>query len=251
LVLGLLAGTLLCSNAVGAEGTSPTVVFDEGHGQRFLVGEEGELDLSGLGKIISEAGGRTESARGPLTAEILRGAHALVISGPFAPLTTEEMLAVRRFVHDGGRVSVMLHIAPTAVDLLRMMGTTPSNGVVNEAEGVIGANPLDFTVTRLGAHPLTQGIESFNVYGAWAVMATGNHARVIAGASPRAWLDTDRDRSRGDGEPSQAYGIVVAGGIGRGEFVVFGDDAIFQNRFLQGGNLALAKNLAGWLLSKP
>ena len=74
LVLGLITAALLCSSATGAEGTSRIVLFDEGHGQRFLVGQEGELDLSGLGKMISEARGRTEAVRDPLTAEVLSGA---------------------------------------------------------------------------------------------------------------------------------------------------------------------------------
>jgi hypothetical protein len=30
--------------------------------------------------------------------------------------------------------------------------------------------------------------------------------------------------------------------------VVFGDDALFQNRYLAGGNLPLADNLARWML---
>jgi hypothetical protein len=39
----------------------------------------------------------------------------------------------------------------------------------------------------------------------------------------------------------------VAGALGRGRFVVFGDDTLFQNRFLDGSNLELAGNLVHWL----
>jgi hypothetical protein len=45
----------------------------------------------------------------------------------------------------------------------------------------------------------------------------------------------------------QAFGVVIAGRSGRGGFVIFGDDALFQNKFLVEGNAALAKNLAKWL----
>ena len=44
-----------------------------------------------------------------------------------------------------------------------------------------------------------------------------------------------------------SYGILVVGQRGRGRFAVFGDDAIFQNRFLDASNRKLAQNLAGWL----
>ena len=45
----------------------------------------------------------------------------------------------------------------------------------------------------------------------------------------------------------QSFAVVLAGHRGRGWFAVFGDDAIFQNQFLVGGNLALATNLVTWL----
>jgi len=35
--------------------------------------------------------------------------------------------------------------------------------------------------------------------------------------------------------------------LGKGGFLVFGDDAIFQNKFMGTNNKALAANLAGWL----
>ena len=47
----------------------------------------------------------------------------------------------------------------------------------------------------------------------------------------------------------QAFTVVAAGELGQGAFIVFADDAIFQNRFLTGDNVTLARNLAGWLLA--
>jgi hypothetical protein len=35
----------------------------------------------------------------------------------------------------------------------------------------------------------------------------------------------------------------------QGAFAIFGDDAIFQNKFLNGGNLFLGRNLARWFCS--
>ena len=63
-----------------------------------------------------------------------------------------------------------------------------------------------------------------------------------------AWLDLDRNRVYdAGGEPGGSWGVGVAGSLGKGRFVVFGDDAIFQNRFLEGGNEHLGRNLARWL----
>jgi hypothetical protein len=44
-----------------------------------------------------------------------------------------------------------------------------------------------------------------------------------------------------------SFGVVVSGDLGNGRFIVFGDDAIFQNKFLDNSNRQLAKNLARWL----
>jgi hypothetical protein len=41
--------------------------------------------------------------------------------------------------------------------------------------------------------------------------------------------------------------VVVTGELGAGRFIIFGDDAVFQNRFLDRQNRQLAKNLARWL----
>jgi len=40
---------------------------------------------------------------------------------------------------------------------------------------------------------------------------------------------------------------VVTGTLNKGDFVIFGDDAIFQNRFLDDDNRKLATNLGKWL----
>ena len=45
----------------------------------------------------------------------------------------------------------------------------------------------------------------------------------------------------------QSFPLVLSGKKGTGRFVVFGDDAIFQNRFMDDHNTRLAQNLSAWL----
>jgi len=45
----------------------------------------------------------------------------------------------------------------------------------------------------------------------------------------------------------QPFGVVVVGHLGQGRYVVFGDDALFQNRFFDESNRRLAINLVNWL----
>jgi len=80
-------------------------------------------------------------------------------------------------------------------------------------------------------------------------MHRAENASTIAFTGRGAWVDANRNHRQDPDEPLHAYGVLVAGAIGRGRFAVFGDDAIFQNRFLDPDNRALAANLARWLLA--
>jgi hypothetical protein len=204
----------------------PVVLFDQGHGQRFVIEDQGELHLSRLAEVFRDAGYQVRSTTAPLSGQ-----------------------ALARFLEQGGGLSVMLHVAPTYANLLQTLGVLSSPGVLNEGEGVLEGNTLNFRVSNFSNHPLTAGLERFSLYGGWAVMDGGRDPAVktIAFTSRSSWIDSDRNRQRGPREVQHSYGVLVAGERGKGRFAVFADDAIFQNRFLDYANRALAENLAGWL----
>lgn len=223
------------------------VLFDQGHGQRFLIERGGDLDLSLLAGTFRDLGDEVSTSTAPLTEKLLHGVDVLVISGPFRPYTTEEIEAVARFVEHGGAVCITLHIAPPLSGLLYRLGVDHSNSVIHEEEGIIGNDPLNFHVTRLESHPLFQGVRQFSLYGVWALQNVRSGVRAIARTSPSAWVDLNGNATFDPGDARQQFTVAVAGEPGKGRFVVFGDDAVFQNKFLTGDNLILARNLAKWL----
>ena len=229
----------------------PVVLFDEGHGQRFLAAQSGELDLSGLADAFREAGMEVRTHSGPLDAGALKGVSALVISGAFAPIVPAETEAIRAFVGAGGRLALMLHIGQPYQGLLAQFGIQHSLGPVREAEGVIGGRDLDFGVTRFERHALTEGLQSLSVFGCWTLRSTKPGATPIALTGAKAWFDSDGNGKYSPGEPVGVQAVVMAGTLGSGEYVVFGDDAIFQNRFLQAYNRELGRRLARWLAASP
>lgn len=241
LMLFVVAGPCLAGT------DKPRVLFDQGHGQQFVIERSGDLDLSALAEVLRTQGLEVFSGTLPLAAETLAGIDALVLSGPFAPLQSQEVEALVKFVEGGGRLCVMLHIGQPAADLLHRLGVDFSNGVIREAEEVLGGEPLNYRVTRFTAHPVTEGLETMEVYGGWAVASFEEGASTIAATGPRAWVDLDQDGKQGSADAVQSFGVAVAGRRGSGAFVVFGDDAIFQNRFLGEANRKLARNLALWL----
>lgn len=228
---------------------APVVLFDQGHGQHFLVGNKGELDLSKLGETFTGQGFQVKASSPdqPFSDELLSGVSTLIISGAFKPITDGEIGVIKKFIDRGGQLCVMLHIGPPLASLLNTLGVDVSNGVIREQTNLPEPQAAtDFFVTDLAPHPLTKGLSQINFYGSWA-LNTELPANVIAKTSPQAWVDLNNNKSLDPGDAAQAFSVVVTGQLGHGHFVAFADDAVFQNRFLAGPNQQLAANLAAWL----
>jgi len=242
---------LLLAFAQGAL-AAPTVLFDQGHRQAFTIEGEGDLQLGGLAGRFRADGWKVMSTTETLTRQVLHGARALVISGAFRPLTPGEVATVTDFVHNGGRLAVMLHIAQPLAPLLVRLGVVHANGVVREGieERTLLGDALNFQVVDLKPHPLTSGLQRFALYGGWPLLPEGKGCRSIADTSAKAWVDLDGDDKHTAADATQTLSVLVVGNLGRGEFAVFADDAIFQNRFLQAENILLADNLSHWLRAR-
>lgn len=246
--LGVLILLSLWAGLAAAEERVINVLFDQGHNQRFLIEERGELQLSSLAEIVRGRGATVKSTKGALTAETLGAHNALVISGPFEALSPEEVDAVIRFIEKGGRLAAMLHIGPPLASLLSRLDIDHSNAVMHERQNVIDAD-TNFRVKELSAEPIFAGINQFSLYGGWA-LDPGSSARSIARTSPVAWADLNGDRILSKGDVVGEFSVVVSGYYGAGNFLIFGDDAIFQNRYLDDDNKKLAANLASWLTGR-
>jgi hypothetical protein len=247
LVVGCLLAGLFSACAWIRKETPPTVLFDEAHGQRFLIGQQGRLDLSSLSALFQFEGLAVKTNPEEINDRTLASADALVISGPFAPLTPTEIDATLRFLDRGGRLCVMLHIPPPAAELLKRLDVVVSNGVIRERQNVIGTDPLNFRLTKLTPHELTKNLDGFDAFGVWALLNEGDNVAILAQTSPEAFVDLNGNQTLDVGDAVQSFGVAVTGTFGKGRFVVFGDDAIFQNQFLTGSNVVLATNLAKWL----
>jgi len=227
-----------------------TVLFDQGHKQVFLVEKTGVLDLSRFADILQEGGLTVRSTTDPLTPETLEEVDALIISGAFAPFSPSEKEAVRDFVKNGGKLAIMLHIPFPLEGLLDEFGILYSNGVIREQNNIIDQQNIDFSAATDGQHPLVDGVERIGLYGAWAVMGRTADIEEVAATTAHAWVDLNKDGVLSKGDAMQKLAVMVAGTLGEGEFVIFGDDAIFQNRFIHNQNEKLAQNFARWIDGK-
>jgi hypothetical protein len=250
----ILRAVLLCVLIISSYTSycfaAPVVLFDEGHAQQFLTGKSGALDLSELAALYQGQGAVVTSSVEALSKDSLAAVDVLVISGPFRPLSGAEIEAVVAFIQAGGGLAVLLHIAPPVRDLLHRLEVDYTNGTLHETRDVIGDNPQNFRVSTLTPHPLTDGLERFSIYGAWALRGTASHATVLAKTGGGSWVDLDRDKKFSRNDAAQSFGVLVAGELGRGRYVIIGDDALFQNRFIDKDNRQLAVNLINWLSRK-
>lgn len=139
----------------------------------------------------------------------------------------------------------MLHIGPPLGGVLARLGVDHSNAILHERSNVIDTD-MNFRVSDLSGSPLFAGLTHFSAYGCWA-LDPGNTAAAIAKTSPAAWVDLDGNKVLSPGDATGAFAVAVSGARGSGSFVVFGDDAVFQNRFFDDNNGRLAANLAMWL----
>lgn len=247
--LCLMASVLALGACKRAPLPAPVVLFDQGHGQHFLVEKKDELDLSKLGETFVVGGFQVKSTSpGQLfTTDALVNVSSLIISGAFKPISDDEVIVLRNFIDRGGQLCVMLHIGSPLASLLNNLGVAVSNGVIREQKNLLQPDvPTDFFVSDLASHPLTKDLTQINLYGSWALNVE-QPANVIAKTSPQAWVDLNNDKNLDSGDAIQDFSVVVTGQVGHGHFVVFADDAIFQNRFVVGPNQQLAENLVAWL----
>ncbi len=246
-VVTILSALFLLVAGVSGVLAAPVLLFDQAHDQRFVADKEGPLHLSEFVAVLKGEGVSVRINSSPFTPDSLSGVDALVISGPFGVLKPEETEAVTAFLARGGRVALMLHIPGPLADLLHRLDVDFTNYVLSEQENVIAGDPRNFQVKNLVTHPLFGSLDHFSLYGGWALMNTGSGSRVIASTSEKGWVDLDGNGKLSKGDAVQSFGVVVEGTSGAGRFLVFGDDAIFQNKFLDEQNRQLARNLAAWL----
>lgn len=241
--LAMIVVCCLATHSVAA----PVVLFDESHNQQFVIGKSGPLDLSELAALYQANGFAVSSHSDGLSKETLVSVDVLVLSGPFKPLSSRELEAVIEFIDAGGGLAIMLHIAPPVRNLLHRLDVDFTNGTLREANQIIDGDLLNFKVSSMAEHPVTAGLESFSVYGAWALRGTAPHTMVLAETSQHGWVDLNHDNKLAEGDAVQTFGVMVAGKIGKGRYVVIGDDAVFQNRFLDEPNRKLGLQLIDWL----
>jgi len=232
----------LSGSAVSAE-----VYFDTSHRVIFHPSSEQHLGLKKFVSLFSEGGNNVEIGDYPLGILDTGAVDVLVLPGSMVPYSEEEIAFIEKFVNKGGRLLVLLHIAPPLARLTERFGIILSNAVISENENLIDGKSQDFLAKDIASHELTKGVSGIALYGSWGLLAEGP-GKVIASTSENAFADFNRNRRLDRGEPKVKMGVVAVSNYGKGKVVVVADDAPLANAFLDiGDNRKFAKNIVSWL----
>jgi len=87
---------------------SPAVLFDQGHGQHFLIADNGPMDLSQFASLLTHEKATLLVSDKQLTTDSLADVDILNISGPFLPITEPELNAIVQFLDQGGRPALFV-----------------------------------------------------------------------------------------------------------------------------------------------
>ena len=152
ITVGAILTILLISlNSLSAYEAKNIVMFDQGHGQRFLAERSDPLDLSKLAVLFFNDGFRGKICKGEITDQVLAEVDALIISGHFIPFTPSEISVISSFVKNGGRLCIMLHIGSPLTGLLHKMNIAVFKGIVHEQDGEGHRDDLDDALHPLAA----------------------------------------------------------------------------------------------------
>ena len=217
-----------------AEGEKPSVLFTTGHGELSLDDFSGAdlrfaRDLLGPDNVDVEEWASLGAERVP------EGTDLVVIAGPRAAFTEDELAALGRYLAAGGRLLVLIDPAfapagPAAgMTELGLQAWLADYGVVIGDDLVIdpSATPLGFSAetffaNRYGAHPMTASLDEGGIsvlvryarsVGAGSAPAGATITRLIE-TSADAWAVTSFDREDygepAEGDPRGPISLAVA-----------------------------------------
>lgn len=219
------AATSLDSTSTGK---GPVVLFDLAHSEIFGPTNTTDVGQSAAVARMRKAGLRVVATHTAYTPEMLEDAAGVIISGNMRPLTESEISALQQYVNAGGVVLVTVHISAMADNIATRFGMGLSR-VVLLTQHPSDGDAKNITCTGVERDPLTKGVTSVKVLGAWAVAAPRPPSRVIVGTGPDTWLDLNGNKQLDSADIQGRFGMVAVNNVGKGTFIISGDDAVFAN----------------------
>lgn len=246
------------------------VYFLTGHGERDTQ-ETGDPGYSQLQQALVSKDYEVGTLNLMTDAQVPEDALAVIIAGPLAPMSSEELESLRTYVESGG--SLVLLQQPrgetefgTQTDPLEAY-LSETWGITLDDDLVVEPNSSNFLVAvsfRYGQHPITDRMQNiasiFPAARSLSLAAAGEATRTQTGlvyTSDNAWGETDLGFLRAQASPDFTAGADLLGPLtlaaagedpaSNARVVVIGDADFASNGFFQQlGNGDLLVNSIDW-----
>jgi len=175
------------------------VYFLTGHGERDTT-EIGKDGYATAKTAIEKESFKVKSLNLLVEARIPENAALVVIAGPQKPLLANEIAVLGQYLHQGGRVMVLLEpFADGGLrDLLKSYGfLLAADIVVDPMSRVFGASPFMPVITQYGLHKITEGFTVASIFPMARSVYTeeksppGVTLTELAFTSPSSWAETE------------------------------------------------------------
>ncbi len=228
----------------GCLGSGETVLVDYSHGEIFMPLDARPMGYSKFNSLFEDAGYNVDILDTKASYSKLKKAKAYIIAGSMTDYTEEEVESIKKYVNQGGKVIILVHVYPMQKNLLDAFGIK-LGGIVAEKDNLGRAQ--DFIARNITEHPITHGISEVSFYGAWGILNISRGNSLVS-TSPEAWLDRNMNGVRDKGEVSGSFSLVQLVSYGKGEVLVISDDAPLINKFItEVDNKKLGENIVNWV----
>lgn len=255
----------------------PIAYFIQGHGEGNPFDFDANSGYSRVAQAIEATNVEVRKLVLGEVQEIPQDCDVLIIAGPSARYSRQEIDLIRAHLDERGNMLFMLQSMRDVglTDLLREWGVVLGNDVVIDRSRTLTGREL--FITEYEPHPITEklagsssifymprSVEPLQRHGAEAQAADRARVRVLATSSPRGWAETDWHQTPMEYNPERdkAGSISVAAAVERGlpedldarirptRMVVFGDASFVSNAGMAGANMDFFIAALDWLLER-
>jgi ABC-type uncharacterized transport system involved in gliding motility auxiliary subunit len=233
------------------------VTFLEGHGERSPKGNTNN-DVSKLAKELAQRKINVQTVNLTTESAIPGNSALLIISAPKVPLLSTELVAIQRYIQQGGNILILNDPDKTDLDdLFKTLGIKQMPGViVDENTPVNGNKDRSFlVVNQYKQHSVTQGLQTMTLFPiAAALESTGKTDFTIdelLKSTPKSSLTLRNTTTKTEQQAFVfAYALTrTTTGKNQQRVAVFGDGDFLSNTYINTlGNLDLSLRLISWLI---
>jgi C1A family cysteine protease len=231
------------------------VLFDEAHEEANTLSWERAQSIEpehpdwvyfgALADALSDEFTLVRNPDEPLTAELLAGYDALMLSVPQEELTPDELAAVEGFMQGGGGVLALSNWAAWVINPL-----TEEKGITCDHRSIFEfGGEGDFVVEDFADHPAVEGVAAMVTNWSSSLEAT-SPAVGLAFTEEDVFRDLDGDDSYDAGEPTGPFTVAAAYESGAGRLAVVADNPFQDHGFEDRNNAPLARALLRWLMGR-